>query len=89
MALSVLRSWRPYSGFWTPDYLDQKLERLRAARVTNLIVCIDDSLNCAEANAALRHSHPMIPYKRKIDAHAVLKTVEAMLGGLRSERRSV
>ncbi|TMA32427.1 MAG: DUF790 family protein [Deltaproteobacteria bacterium] len=76
-------------GFWTPDYLEKKLERLQAARLTNLILCIDESLNCAEADAALRDSHAMIRYKRKIDAHAVIKTVEVMLGGERSDPEPV
>ena len=73
------------AGFWTPDYLAKKLERVRAAGVTNLILCIDESLNCAEADAALHDSHPVIRFKRKIDANAVLKTVEAMLDTARSE----
>jgi hypothetical protein len=73
------------AGFWTPDYLAKKLERVRAAGVTNLILCIDESLNCAEADAALQDFHPVLRFKRKIDANAVLTAVEAMLDTARSE----
>jgi hypothetical protein len=53
--------------------------------VTNLVLCVDESLNCAEMETALLDSHPTIRYKRKIDAHTVLKTVNTMLGGERSD----
>jgi len=29
-------------GFWTPSYLSKKLERVRAAGVGNLVLCIDE-----------------------------------------------
>ena len=35
-------------GYWTPDYLRKKLERLREARIPNLLLCVSDKLNCAE-----------------------------------------
>ncbi len=73
------------AGFWTPDYLAKKLERVQAVGVTNLILCIDESLNCADAHATVKGFHPVIRYKRKIDASAVLKAVETMLGGAKSE----
>jgi hypothetical protein len=77
------------AGFWTPDYLAKKLERVRAAGVTNLILCIDESLNCADTDAKMQGLHSVIRYKRRIDANAALKTVEEMLGAARSEREPV
>lgn len=65
-------------GFWTPRYLHSKLERLRDADVRNLILCIDDSLNCA--NDALPEIAHIIRYKRRIDVAAVLAVVEEMVG---------
>ncbi len=70
-------------GFWTPDYLTEKLERLAKAGVPNLILCIDESLNCAAAT--LPDSHPVLRYKRNLDAGAVLSTVETMLGATTSD----
>jgi hypothetical protein len=46
--------------------------------VQNLILCIDDSLNCAD-DALPKIAH-IIRYKRRIDAAAVLAMVEAMTG---------
>jgi hypothetical protein len=64
-------------GFWTPDYLKNKIQRLRAARLTDMILCIDDSLNCKDESLAdFRH---VIRFKRRIDAKAVHAMVEAML----------
>ncbi|MGH7374445.1 MAG: DUF790 family protein, partial [Candidatus Rokuibacteriota bacterium] len=37
-------------GFWTPDYVARKLASYRSARLSNLILCIDESRNCAEAD---------------------------------------
>jgi hypothetical protein len=65
-------------GFWTPRYLRSKLERLRDAGAPSLILCIDESLNCADD--ALPESAHIIRYKRRIDAAAVLTMVEAMIG---------
>lgn len=64
-------------GFWTPEYLEKKLERLRAAEVANLILCIDESLDCA--GRSFPNASRVLRYKRKIDAMAVLRVVEAML----------
>ena len=64
-------------GFWTPRYLQAKLERLRAAGAPDLILCVDDSLNCTnDAWADLRH---VVRFKRRIDVHLVLAKIEAML----------
>jgi predicted nuclease of restriction endonuclease-like RecB superfamily len=65
-------------GFWTPEYLRKKLERLAAADVPNLLLCIDESLNCAEE--ALPGTYRVLRYTRSIDAGAVLSAVESMLG---------
>ena len=63
-------------GFWTPRYLEAKLERLRAAGAPNLILCVDDSLNCTDDGwADLRH---VVRFERRIDVAAVLAIVEAM-----------
>jgi len=70
-------------GFWTPGYLKNKIQRLRDARATDMLLCIDDSLNCTDD--ALTDVRNIIRYKRRIDAEAVLEMVEAMMA---SEPRS-
>ena len=61
-------------GFWTPDYLRHKLARLRAARLSNLIVCIDADRNCTDEE--LPPNSPVIRYRRKIDVEEVLRVVQ-------------
>ena len=60
-------------GFWTPDYLRNKLARLRSARVSNLILCIDEDLNCGEE--ALPPDARAIFYRRLVDPGDVLRIV--------------
>jgi len=61
-------------GFWTPRYLRDKLARLRAAGRQDLILCIDESLNCASED--LPDSRRVLRYKRRIDARLALSLVE-------------
>jgi predicted nuclease of restriction endonuclease-like RecB superfamily len=60
-------------GFWTPEYLANKLERLRRARVSNLVLCVDADRNVGDGdippNAAL------VRYRRRIDAAEVREIV--------------
>lgn len=62
-------------GFWTPEYLADKVERLRRARVSNLVLCVDADRNLGDgdipANAAV------VRYRRRIDAAKVLEIVAA------------
>ena len=63
-------------GFWTPDYVARKLALYRSAHLSNLILCIDQDRNCAEADfpaGAL-----VVRFRRRVDAAAVLRLVDAM-----------
>lgn len=60
-------------GFWTPDYVARKLTRYRSARLSNLILCIDESRNCADAD--LPPEALVIRFRRRVDAAAVLRLV--------------
>jgi predicted nuclease of restriction endonuclease-like RecB superfamily len=57
-------------GFWTPKYLQEKLHKLRAAGLQNVILCIDQERACSEAE--LPAGAKIIRYKRRIDVKAVL-----------------
>jgi uncharacterized protein len=61
-------------GFWTPKYLEEKLERLRQAQLDHLILCIDEARACSEAS--LPAHAQVIRYRRRIDPTAVLRLVE-------------
>ena len=53
-------------GFWTPDYIAQKL----SAAPTNLVLCIDDERQCADGD--LPPGARVVRYRRRIDPRAVL-----------------
>jgi predicted nuclease of restriction endonuclease-like RecB superfamily len=62
-------------GFWTPEYLSRKLDRLRRARISNLILCIDEERNVGEAE--LPADAAVLRYRRRVDAQRVLELVRA------------
>ena len=67
-------------GFWTPDYVARKLALYRSARLSNLILCIDEGRNCAEAD--LPDGALVVRFRRRVDAAGVLRMV-ATTHGLR------
>lgn len=60
-------------GFWTQTYLTEKLERLRAAGIERLLLCIDRNRHCAEGD--LPRDARVIRYENKIDPRAVLAII--------------
>jgi uncharacterized protein len=60
-------------GFWTQQYLDEKLRRLRAAGFDRLILCIDESRCCSEGD--LPANAKIIRFQKRIDPRAVLALV--------------
>jgi predicted nuclease of restriction endonuclease-like RecB superfamily len=65
-------------GFWTPKYLEEKLRKLRAAQLDNLLLCIDQERGCADAD--LPKDARILRYKRRIDVNAVLAIVQPRAG---------
>jgi uncharacterized protein len=63
------------AGFWTREYLTNKLAQLRSAAIDRLLLCIDEKRCCSEHE--LPDGAKVIRYKRRIDAEAVLARVEA------------
>lgn len=61
-------------GFWTPGYLEEKLRKLRAAKLTHVILCIDQERACTDAE--LPQHAQVVRYKRHIDVQAVLAVVQ-------------
>jgi len=62
-------------GFWTPDYLANKLERLRRARVSSLVLCIDEDRNLGDGD--LPANVALVRYRRRVDAAKVLDVIAA------------
>lgn len=60
-------------GFWTPEYLARKLADYRAARLSKLILCIDEDLKCAEGE--LPRGALVARFRRRVDAASVLRLI--------------
>jgi predicted nuclease of restriction endonuclease-like RecB superfamily len=71
-------------GFWTPQYVERKLALLRAARLGNLILCVDEARSCADAEVWA--STRVIPFRRRIDAVAVMRVIDGEPGAARVGR---
>lgn len=65
------------AGFWTTDYLRDKLARYRAAGLPNLVLCIDDQHGdvAAAAPEALPPAVRLVRFRRRVDAAAVLAAI--------------
>jgi uncharacterized protein len=61
-------------GFWTPKYLEEKLRKLREAKLDNVILCIDEARACSDTTIP-PHS-TIVRYKRRIDVESVLAILE-------------
>jgi predicted nuclease of restriction endonuclease-like RecB superfamily len=61
-------------GFWTPDYIREKLRRLRHLPSTPLILCINRTLNCGEGELPA-HSR-IVFFQKRIDPAEVLAAIE-------------
>ncbi len=61
-------------GFWTPDYVARKLASYRSARLSNLILCIDESRNCAEADLPV--GALVVRFRHRVDPAAVLQMLD-------------
>jgi predicted nuclease of restriction endonuclease-like RecB superfamily len=64
-------------GFWTPEYVARKLARYRSARLSDLILCIDEDRNCA--NADLPPTARIVRFRRRVDPTAVLQVLNGLL----------
>ncbi len=60
-------------GFWTPEYVARKLASYRKARVPELILCLDEGRNCAEAD--LPPGALVVKFRRRVDPLAVLRAI--------------
>lgn len=62
-------------GFWHPDYLRRKLDKLRRAAMPNLIVAVSERLNVGVEDFAAIPG-PVLFFKGKLEPRAVLECLE-------------
>ncbi len=58
-------------GFWTPQYLTEKLARLRQAALPAFVLCIDEERGCGISE--LPAGVPVVTFRRRVDAAAVME----------------
>ena len=63
-------------GFWTPDYLQKKLWKLKRAAMPNMIAAVSDQLNCSTEDFR-DITGEVIFFKTRIKPKDVLEKVEA------------
>ena len=63
-------------GYWTSDYVARKLATLRAARIENLILCLDEARACGEEDLSGIEAK-IVRFRRKVDPAAVLALIDA------------
>ena len=66
-----LRVYLEVVGFWTPEYLVNKLRKLEAVRDVDLIVAVDRRLACKIPSKKLEHLN-LVYYKNKIPLKPIL-----------------
>jgi len=59
-------------GFWTPEYLAKKLDKLSRVEESNVVVAVPDALNCSDDV----FSGPVVHYKRRMMMKDVLPAIE-------------
>ncbi len=64
-------------GFWTPNYLKDKIAHLRQANLGRFVLCIDDNRACA-ADLDLPPDWPVVRFRRRVDAAAVMREVQRL-----------
>ena len=62
-------------GFWTPEYLDEKLSKIRSANVDNLVVAVSERLDCAEEDFG-EAADRVLWFKSGIHVYDVVELVE-------------
>lgn len=69
-------------GFWTPEYLDKKLDKLSRARDAAVVVAAPETLNCSPD----RLPENVIRYKSRLLIKDVLPALDAAKGTRQTEQ---
>jgi uncharacterized protein len=64
-------------GFWHPDYLRRKFDKVRRAGLENLILAVSDRLNVSDEHLAGVNS-PIVHFKGKLEPKALLSVLETL-----------
>ncbi|MDG6988082.1 MAG: DUF790 family protein [Nitrososphaerota archaeon] len=59
-------------GFWTPGYLERKLDKLESVAGVDMIIAVDESLACAKVER-LRRKAVVVYYKKEVPVKPVIE----------------
>ncbi len=62
-------------GFWTPEYLDEKLAKVRQADADNLVLAVSEELDCTSEDIDLR-AERLLWFKTGLHVYDVVNLVE-------------
>jgi predicted nuclease of restriction endonuclease-like RecB superfamily len=62
-------------GFWTPEYLDEKLAKIRQADVGNLLLAVSEELDCTKEDIDLG-AERLLWFKTGIHVYDVVDVAE-------------
>ena len=62
-------------GFWTPEYLDEKLAKIRQADVENLVLAVSEELDCTSEDIDLE-AERLLWFKTGIHVYDVVDLAE-------------
>lgn len=70
------RAWLEIVGYWSPEYLANKLATLDEAKLDRLVLCVSDRL--AVNDAAIPVHARIVRFKGRVDPRVVLAHLDAM-----------
>ena len=62
-------------GFWTPEYLSERLGKIRTADMDNLSLAVSERLDCAEENFGAA-ADPVLWFKTGIHVYDIIDLAE-------------
>jgi predicted nuclease of restriction endonuclease-like RecB superfamily len=65
-------------GFWTPEYIEKKLQKIRRVKGSRLIVAISRDLNCSRKDTASLTDKRIIHYKGVLKVKDVVRALDGV-----------
>jgi uncharacterized protein len=80
-----MRVYLEVVGFWTPEYLTRKIDKLSSIAGVDMIIAADESLACSKLDR-LKGKALVIYYKREVPLKPIIEHLRAKEGSIVSEQ---
>lgn len=64
-------------GFWSPEYLRDKFEKLHAAKLKNFIICLDKKNACGQTESWKSLDAHVIEFSKRVNAEVILQYIQS------------